>query len=92
MSGVERGQGVLVWRIPAGTWSFDYTDEDPEGGVSFLRNEPGCWFPTDEASLAQMRETISEALRQVSEGRLTRYETVPYADAVMRLLFGQDAT
>ena len=42
--------GVAVWRIPAGTWSYDYADEDPEGGVSLLRNTPGRWYPEPYAA------------------------------------------
>lgn len=38
---------VPVWRVAAGSWSYDYTDDDPTGGVSFLRNEPGRWRPLD---------------------------------------------
>lgn len=36
--------------------------------------------------LGELRERIAQALSTASGTKLTRYETVPYADAVLRVL------
>lgn len=101
MSGVERGQGVgiPVWheRYTAGSIVCDcFYDAPPEEPST-----PGRWFPTDADSLAQVRERILRAIDSnvyaTVEYRngddiavIDDEEIADAADAVMRLLFGQD--
>jgi hypothetical protein len=71
------GLGVAVYRRPH--WERGYS-EWQHRTEAFADSEPGRWFPTDEASLAQMRERIAAILNTHPNGATV--------DAVMRALFG----
>jgi len=91
--------GVLVWRLLTGNLdtvddigiiseSATYLHEHAAKEAEFdgWDAEPGVWLPLDAASLASVRETVAEIVRDACGGHITNVEDRNYADAILAAL------